>query len=73
METVMATRIGDEELEIEVTLEHTHNAAWLIIDEMSGKKVWLPFSQGRIVSEVDPDGHMIFAVREWWARHNGLI
>ena len=63
----------EDDVQIEATVEHTHNAAWLIIDTMTQKKVWLPFVVGKIIEEVDRDGHTMFMVKHWWAKKNGLL
>lgn len=63
----------EEDVQIEATVEHTHKAAWLIIDTMTQKQVWLPFSVGKIIEDVDRDGHTMFMVKHWWAKKHELI
>lgn len=63
----------EEDVQIEARVEHTHKAAWLIEDTMTQKQVWLPFSVGKIIEEVDRDGNTMFMVKHWWAKKNELI
>lgn len=63
----------EEDVQIEATVEHTTQKAWLIIDTMTQKQAWLPFSVGTIIEEVDRDGHTMFMVKHWWAKKNGLL
>ena len=69
----MAYNIGDEEYEFEAKVEHVTAKAWLITDNMSGKEVWMPKSQARIIREADADGNVIFAATAWWIKKSGLI
>jgi len=69
----MGERIGDETIEIEATVERTSDKAWLINDMMSGKQIWLPKSVGTIIQERDDQGHVLFNVKQWWAKDRGLI
>jgi len=69
----MGYRVGDDMIEIECTIEHTTEKAWLVIDLMSGKEGWAPKSRCEIIRERDEDGHVLMHVPEWWAKKQGFI
>lgn len=69
----MASKLGDEMVQIEAIVKHKHTKSWLIEDQMTGKEVWLPFSVGNMLDEPNPDGLVIFECQEWWCKKNGLI
>jgi hypothetical protein len=73
VETGMAERIGDEMLQIECTVEHTTEKAWLVTDLMSGKQAWAPKSRCDIARERDAEGHVLMNVPEWWAKKQGFL
>jgi hypothetical protein len=64
---------GREELQFEGKVEHTTAKAWLVEDNMSGAKAWLPKSVGRMEGDADPDGNIIFVAPEWWMKKNGFV
>jgi hypothetical protein len=64
---------GNEMLEFEGKVEHTTAKAWLVEDNMSGVKAWLPKSVGTMMGEADPDGNIIFQAPEWWMKKQGFV
>lgn len=39
---------GSEIVDIEVTLEHATDKAWLVTSHITGKKAWIAFSMGEL-------------------------
>ena len=64
---------SNEMVEIECTVEHTTAKAWLVVDNASGEKAWLPKSQAQMMGDADPDGNVVFSVPEWWLKKNGFV